>query len=200
MITFAASMIYSNAFILSAKPLFPVCAVIALVFLAALCFPRIIAFPLVIAGGLFTVWLGAAFLRFPLTGPEGTALALVSQTGEGGYTVSRSGPAKDALPDGAGAPSIRMVNTAQPLGFAAYILSFDPRCPLIGGQSRGVVTEVRSGDESSFSHVFPGAPFFRHFAARYDILLTPESIRPGMVYRVRFDGTSLTVQSRENDY
>jgi hypothetical protein len=199
MITFAASMIYSQALILSAGPLFPVSAVIALVFLAAFCFPRTAAFPLIIIGGLFTVWLGCAFLRFPLAGPEGVILASVSQTSEGGYSVSRSGPAKDALPDGGGTLSLKAANREQPLGFTALILSFDPRWPLIGGQNRGAVTEIRLGDDS-FPAASPGAPFFRRGAARYDILLPPESIRPGMVYSVRFDGASLTVQSGENRY
>jgi hypothetical protein len=198
MITFAASMIYSRALILSAQPLFPVSAVIALVFLVALCFPRTIAFPLIIIGGLFTVWLGCAFLRFPLAGPEGAILASVSQTDEGGYSVSRNGPAKDAPPDAEGTLFLKAANRGQPLGFTAFILSFDPRCPIIGGQSRGAVTEVRLGDESSSSAASPGAPFFRHGTARYDILLPPESIRPGVVYSVRFDGVGLMVQPEEN--
>jgi multisubunit Na+/H+ antiporter MnhB subunit len=124
-------------------------AVIALIVLAGCRFPRAGAL-LFLPVGLCVVWLGYSFLRFPRIGPEGETLARIGNAGGGVYFFS---PELRAKPGRAGRPS-GAVYREFPGGTleleGAYVV-FDGRFPLIGGERRGLIREVRRNGEPVFS-------------------------------------------------
>jgi hypothetical protein len=128
--------------------LIPPAAGIALIGLGACRFPRAGAL-LVIPAGLCVVWLGYSFLRFPRIGPEGEALALISGQGDGTYSLSLE---LRPVPERAGPSGV--VHREFPGGnleLEGVYVCFDERFPLIGGEGRGLVREIRRNGETVFS-------------------------------------------------
>ncbi|MDR3146454.1 MAG: hypothetical protein LBU21_09260 [Treponema sp.] len=140
---------FIKSLLLSAGALCLVCAL-------AVAFPRAAGFPLVLIGGLVVVWLGAAFLRFPLLESEERLMASVYNPGDGTFVVNPSGP-----PD-PGQGGIRIDDMGSPgenpLEFTVSMVEFDPLTPLIGGMRRGALTAIRRDGVALFTNTRWGSP------------------------------------------
>jgi hypothetical protein len=130
------------------RPLLPPLAVVALIFLGGCRFPRAGVF-LLLPAGLSIVWLGYSFLRFPLIGPEGKILALVDGRGDGTYSLCLESPPGPARPRSPGL--VRLEFAGASLEVEGVYVFFDERFPLIGGEGRGLIQEVRGNGEMIFS-------------------------------------------------
>jgi hypothetical protein len=162
----AGALIYSNVLVVFEKPFYIPALIIAVLLILAVRFPRASGFPLILISGCAVIWIGYSFLQFPLIntiGTTGTINAIgtietinarksfrVSVSGEGGgqYTARfASGRGVDARQnlliriEGGGGPAEGF------LEFAFLRLSYPALFPLIGGESRGIVSEIRGGNE-----------------------------------------------------
>jgi hypothetical protein len=157
------------------------------VFALAVRFPRSVAYPLILAGGLAAVWLGYTFLRFPLVQTGAVPLAAISAVNENRYIIS--------FGDRAEIPALQITGDLSGLRFSAAFISFKPFFPLIGGTVRGVITEIDQGNETLYAdtsirsalalnlrNVSAAAPF--------------ETIPPGTELGVQYDGVSLSIDAR----
>ncbi|MDR0589718.1 MAG: hypothetical protein LBG25_04155 [Spirochaetaceae bacterium] len=161
-------------------PLLPPLALVALIFLAVCRFPRA-GFLLILPLGLCVVWLGYSFLRFPRIGPEGKALALVGSRGAGTYSLSldlrpnprRTGVVYREFPGGS-------------LELEGVYVFFDERFPLIGGEGRGLIREVRRDGETIFSGPLGEASLLGAYYARFP---PPEEGKTAGIFLRRFHTT-----------
>jgi hypothetical protein len=132
------ALILSAGEIFLIKPLLLSAAAVCLVCALAGSFPLAVGFPLILIGGLVVVWLGAAFLRFPL--PESKdrqPMTSVYNSGDGSFVVNPYG----SIDSGQGV--IRIYDTGSPLEFTVSIVEFDPLTPLLGGTRRGALSAIR---------------------------------------------------------
>ena len=65
-IALTAALIFSKWMILKEFSLYPLAGIVALVLILAFRFPRALGFPFILATGVFVVWLGYNYLRFPV--------------------------------------------------------------------------------------------------------------------------------------
>jgi hypothetical protein len=156
----AGSLIYSNGLIVFEKPLYIPALIAVVLLILAVRFPRAAAFPLVLVSGCAVIWIGYSFLQFPLIAAGEPLRVSVYNEGNGQYAVSvasprGANPGQDLLIrlEGEGRPEDRF------LEFSLVRISYARSFPLIGGEDRGFVSEVRSGNE-----VFYADP---HFAGKY---------------------------------
>jgi hypothetical protein len=84
---FSAAILVSRGDIFSSGALFFAVGACVPVFALAALFPRTVAYPLVLAGGLLAVWLGYSFLRFPPVAEGGASLVYVYHKGDNAYSV-----------------------------------------------------------------------------------------------------------------
>jgi hypothetical protein len=165
---FSAALVVSAGEILSSGGLFLAAGLCVPVFALAVFFPRTVAYPLILAGGLLTVWLGHAFLRFPLVSENGPPLVYVYREGGGAYSIRLpAGPGKpgdraDKSPapviqagDRAAAAVFRISGNQPPLELEAARISFHAWYPLIGGTELGLVTLLRRGNETLYTNPPP---------------------------------------------
>jgi hypothetical protein len=187
----------------SPRPFLAPAGICVLAAAAALYFPRVVAFPLVLLGGCAVVWVGLFFLGFPVIDPAGAPLASVFRTGDRVVSVSLSpgagyGPAEGIQAEGEG----------RPLRFSAAVITFDERYPCIGGERRGVLVEIRQDDRLFFADPrlekgvlgsFYNSGLFRSGQGplglsfrRYSGDLSVQTIPPGINFMVFFDGTAFS--------
>jgi hypothetical protein len=201
---FALALIYSNGAALSAGPLFIPALIIMAVFILAFRFPRAAAFPLILAGGIFVIWIAYSFLRFPPVRANDAPLASVHKE-EGGFFSVRfgynSGNSKTPDPD-----VLRLETEGPPLDFRLALMSFDKTVPLIGGERRGLIAEIRRGDKSLFTDPFINAPplmaWYALFSAppgplvlsfqRLSAVINGGALAPGSVLFLSFNGETFT--------
>jgi hypothetical protein len=167
-ITAAILSVSENSFGFPAllRPLLPPLAVITLIFLGVCRFPRA-GFLLTLPVGLGVVWLGYSFLRFPLIGPEGKTLALVDGRGDGTYSLCLESRPKSAR---TGAPGqLRLEFAGASLELEGVYVFFDERFPLIGGEGRGLIREVRRNGEEIFSGPLGETSLLGVYYARFPI-------------------------------
>jgi hypothetical protein len=148
----AGALIYSNGFIVFEKPLYIPVLIAAALPLLAVRFPRAAAFPLVLVSGCAMIWIGYSFLQFPLITAGETLRVSISNQGNGRYAARfASGKGADAEQD----LLVRVEGEAQPenrfLEFTFVRLSYAGSFPLIGGENRGIVTEIRGKDEGFYA-------------------------------------------------
>jgi hypothetical protein len=167
---FSAAVVASFGDIFSDGGLFLAAGVCVPVFAAAVFFPRTVAYPLILAGGLLTVWLGYSFLRFPLIAETRSSPLYVYHEGDAVYSVrvlTEPGKTGDgdraekiallAVPAGdrAAAAVFQISGSQSPLDLAGVLIRFHPRYPLIGGTERGLVTLIRRGSEIVYENLYP---------------------------------------------
>jgi hypothetical protein len=144
-------LICSQGDILFAGPLLLPAGAGIVVLALAFRFPRAAAFPLFLASGLFIVWLGYFFLRFPLIASEGTPLALVHQGLDRTISIRFTYYTKY----GDETESLTIEDDGQVPEFSATLIHFDERYPLIGGEYRGGITRIRRLTEDYYAYTFP---------------------------------------------
>jgi hypothetical protein len=150
-------------------------------------FPRAAAFPLFLGCGLFIVWLGYGFLRFPPVVSPGTPLASIHRGPDGALSIRfayRTG-FDDEL------KVLTIEDNGEAPEFSAALIHFDERYPLIGGRDRGVITGIRRARDyytytpPAARKPFPGISF-------RSVHNEPESLPSGGNLLVLFDGETLT--------
>ncbi|MDR1279149.1 MAG: hypothetical protein LBK02_10400 [Treponema sp.] len=160
---FSAAIVVSMGEIFFSGGLFLAAGLCVPVFALAVCFPRTVAYPLILAGGLLVVWLGYSFLRFPLIVEGGSPLMSIYREGDNVYSVRLSaGPgktevraAKTAAPEvpagDRAAAVFQTRGTQSPLDMEGILISFHPRYPLIGGTARGMITLIGRDGETLYT-------------------------------------------------
>jgi hypothetical protein len=141
----AGALIYSNGLIVFERPLYIPAFIAAALLVLAVRFPRAAGFPLILISGCAVIWIGYSFLQFPLIAAGESLRVSISNEGNGQYAarfVSRKGtnPEQDLLIhfEGEGRSEDRF------LEFTFVRVSYAPSFPLIGGETRGIIPEVRN--------------------------------------------------------
>jgi hypothetical protein len=119
------------------------------VFAFAARFPCVIAYPLILAGGLITVVLGYSFLRFPLADSNSVPPAVISGEREDSFSV-RIGAGTEKDGDRTNFPVLQIPDGLSSLEFSGALISFGRYYPIIGGTRRGQISEIRQNDESLY--------------------------------------------------
>ncbi|GHV96618.1 hypothetical protein AGMMS50293_29380 [Spirochaetia bacterium] len=166
---FAAAIIISLGAIFKEPGviIFAVCCV--LVFALAVRFPRAAAYPLILAGGLFAVWLGFSFLRFPPVQISSVPLTAIYQIDETHHSIRLTGDRAQTtrtVRDRAQGETLQLSGTLTPLEFSAAFISFGRNCPLIGGVVRGMITKISHGSETIFSDQSMETPLLQRYYAK----------------------------------
>jgi hypothetical protein len=179
----AAALVYAGKSPEVLKPLVLPCCGIAVLAALAFRFPRAIAFPLTLLGGLLILWLGYSFLRLPPLPRAGASLATVCREGDRAYTVDMAGRGK-----------IRLEDQGLPLEFAAVSVGYGGLFPLVGGTFRGGLSSIRRGTGGLAEDPVLGNPLLLKYYAlfppvpglwgpgfrSYQTRLMPDTIRPGL--------------------
>jgi hypothetical protein len=164
---FSGAVVASAGEIFFSGGLFLAAGLCVPVFALAVFFPRTVAYPLILAGGLLTVWLGYSFLRFSLVAENSPPLAYVYREGDTYSVRLPAGPGnpgdraeKNAAPvipagDRAAAAVFRLSGNHPSLDVEGILISFHAWYPLIGGTERGVITLLRQGAETLYTNPRP---------------------------------------------
>jgi hypothetical protein len=147
-VCFSLTLIHSRGTLDFIPPLLPFLGGTVLLFVLAVCFPRGAAFPLVLFGGLVVVWVGYSFLRFPRIRSEGVPLVSVSRTGEGAFALRLTASGEDECRGWTYAFNAEEAESFPEL--RGLLVSFDAAYPLIGGDRRGMITEIRRNGMAPF--------------------------------------------------
>jgi hypothetical protein len=203
-VCFSLILIRSRGTLDFVPPLLPFLGGTVLLFVLAVSFPRGAAFPLVLFGGLVIVWTGYSFLRFPRIRPEGAPLISMSRNGEGAFALRLIAPGKD---ERRGWTYAFNAGEEEPFPeLRGLLISFDDAYPLIGGDRRGMITEIRRDGTAPF---FPeGWLLPRWYTSlssdnlplgisvqRFRKELQPSSPSPGTSITLLFDGTAFIRES-----
>jgi hypothetical protein len=204
----AGALIHSNGLIVLEKPLYIPALVILVLLVPAVRFPRAAGFPLILVSGCAVIWLGYSFLQFPSLETGGFPRVLVFNEGQGQYAVrfASLGDANNeqnlVIPI-AGEGPLR----EQSLEICFVRLSYAPFFPLIGGETRGSIAEIRSENEVFYADPRFAGKLLRGWYAGFPQNLSgkPEdppagfeesrrkapftAIPPGMAYEFEFGGT-----------
>ncbi|MDR2049979.1 MAG: hypothetical protein LBP69_11050 [Treponema sp.] len=184
----SGSIALSMGAVFKAFPLFVPSAVFFVAGVLALRFPRA-GFALVFLAGVFAVFSGAAFLRYPrFSSPDdpagaGNRLVMTIQPAGGGILVRKTpDPAgragsTDLAAEGESAETWNLAegDPAGSLYFEAVAVQAHPLFPVFGGERRGFFSGAGRGDETLFS---VRAPFFKAPAVPSPSL-SAESSLPG---------------------
>ena len=139
---FTAAVIISNWTILFNTALYLPMGVLAAILILAFRFPRAAGFPIIIISGVFVIWIGFAFLRFPALNDAG--LVRLSRELNGLIHVW---PATQSGAEGARSFSIDPSGEEPVFEFRVFCVSLSETLPLVGGKSRSVLTEIRNNNE-----------------------------------------------------
>jgi hypothetical protein len=216
----SGSIVLSMGAVFKAFPLFIPSAVFFVLGALAFRFPRAGAV-FVLFAGLFTVFAGVVFLRYPRftlpddpagsAGHPGYLLVMTVQSSGGGIVVRKSRDAADpsdpaALSDSANPDSAETWNLAQgdsagSLYFEALAIEANPLYPVFGGEKRGLFSGAGRGAETFFS---VKAPFFKapaDFPSSSPVSLTEEMAPAGIAapsvlgFSPRYFRTELPIRS-----
>ncbi|MDR0624146.1 MAG: hypothetical protein LBG10_06920 [Treponema sp.] len=161
---FSAAVVSSFGGIFSDRGLFLAAGICVPVFAVAVFFPRTVAYPLILTGGLLAVWLGYSFLRLPLIAEARSPLLYVYHEGDAAYSIKiLTEPGKKERAEKIAAPAVPVVDRSAaalfqingsrpPLDFEGLLIRFHPWYPLVGGTERGIVTIIRRGGEIVYTN------------------------------------------------
>jgi hypothetical protein len=148
----ALSLIISQRGILRVNFLLVSTGIFVFVFMFAVVFPRAVAYPLILVGGLLFVWVAYTFLRFPEIEESSVPLAFVSHereslvirfpSGDRDQSINRNSKSRQDKIE-----QLVVSGDAASLEFFAMVISYNRLYPLIGGEKRGVISMIRRGDE-----------------------------------------------------
>jgi hypothetical protein len=215
---FSGAVLVSQGDIFSPDPLFLAVGICVPVFALAVYFPRAVAYPLILAGGLLVVWLGYSFLRFPLITEDSSPLVYVYHEGNDTYSIklpSEPGKMGDRaavledrtgqIGDRAAATGFQISGTQPPLGIEGTLIGFHPRYPFIGGTERGLVTFVRRDNKILYADPRLENSALKIWYHRLGVFgitvrniggtIPLDAISPGANLAVSFVGEALSLQS-----
>jgi hypothetical protein len=143
----AGALIYSKGLVVFEKSFYIPAIIAVVILILAIRFPRAAGFPLILVSGCLVIWIGYSFLQFPLLDTEFFQV-LVYHEGKGQYA------ARFASGEGTNPKQsffIHLAGEEQPaegfLEFCFVRISYVPSFPLIGGENRGIITEIRGETE-----------------------------------------------------
>jgi hypothetical protein len=153
---FATAIIVSHGTIFGIPVLF-ISAVIGIpIFALAVRFPRAVAFPLILAGGLLIVWLGFTYLRFPLI--KSSSVPIIFNDGAGSYSIKFPASYRDRA-----ALSLPVSQSLTSLEFQGTHISFGSLYPVIGGTERGVIRAILRDGEFLYRSPLTESPLLRAY-------------------------------------
>ena len=189
-----AAIIISNGRVFLETSLYPYFILIVVILIAAFQFPRAAGFPLVIAAGIFVVWLSYICLRFPLINDsdnKGGRLRITREANGLVYIipVTDKNTAIKSFPP----LTIQSGENVQILEFTAFSFSFPKAFPVIGGVPRGDIAEIRSGDEVYYTT--PHSAPYRFFPVQQiPAKLDLKKLRAGEALAVFLSKTDLVLR------
>ncbi|MDR2094225.1 MAG: hypothetical protein LBP76_01745 [Treponema sp.] len=203
-IALAFTCVYSRFRIFQIFPCLITAGVLVVVSALALRFPRCVAFPLIILGGIFSIWIAYTFLRFPRMDRENFPLVSVYNGGGDIFVHFEPRGTDKFSPDTA---DLGPLEKDAPLEIWLALISMDPVLPLIGAQKRGFVSLVQKGGETLFTEKRLDAGLFRKWYALLsdgapagvvdvsldfkEIQIETSGLAPDMNFTVSFDGEKL---------
>lgn len=166
-VALTAAAIWSNWMVFLEIPLYFPLIIAALITALAFRFPRAAGFPVFLTSGLLLVWICLTCLRF----------SPVNNTGEGRLVRDENGIVHVRLIPQAGSQSeisfsYRPAGESVNIEFKALHILIAREFPLIGGDRRGIITEVLGNNEILFSDhrinmkIFPGVNW-NHVLGRF---------------------------------
>ena len=210
-----AAIIFSNWIIFTETTLYLPLVILTIILALAFRFPKAVGFPLILVSGVFVVWVGYACLRFPAI--DGTAWGRVVLDGNNFVHVRLLSPSEleSAAPGSADSPMsdtslfFQVKGADSVLEIRAICISVPKYFPLMGGVNRGVISEIRNGNELIYSEprfdkvIFPGLNFRpgsdrQEVSARFISFqealgrLEAKDLLPGISRTIQFEGSSLT--------
>jgi hypothetical protein len=211
----AFASIVSKLNVFFALPVYIAAGILLVLSVLAVRFPRAAGFPLILLGGLLSVWIAYTFLLFPLLNAE--APALVSITNDSGELFIRF-PQKQSGRAVIGAEGIQQKQMAIEIGGEAVPLDIglkyiytDTVIPIIGGQKRGIISAIKKNGSLVFSENSMEGSFFKQWYAFFsreavseycDISLYDSEIQaetsnliPGTILSVYFDGENFSFKT-----
>jgi hypothetical protein len=155
----AGALIYSKGLIVFEKPLYIFAIIVAVLLVLAVRFPGAVGFPLILVSGGIIIWIGYSFLQFPSL--DNGEPFRVSFSGEGqGQYIARFASGREANHEQN--LTMRLESEEQSakgfIEFSFARIAYANSFPLIGGEARGIITEIRSEN-----NVFYANP---HFAGK----------------------------------
>jgi len=165
-----AAVIFSNWMILKDADLYLPLGIAAFIVLLAFRFPRAAGFPVIIISGIFTVAIAYFCFSFPVIDNkaqvrvmhDGGTLIHIRPTS--GFNNGTSAPETESD------PSISFQTTKEDdvLEFRAQCFAFSKIIPLVGGVSRGVISEILGNEEILYSNSRPPWRALRSFLSKAD--------------------------------
>jgi hypothetical protein len=204
-IALAFTCVYSRFQIFQMVPCLITAGILAVVSALALRFPRAVAFPLIIFGGFFSIWIAYTFLWFPrMDYQDSRLISIYNSEGKIFIHFELQDGTDKSFPESGG---LGPLENDAPLEMQLALISMDPVIPLIGAQKRGCVSLVRKSGETIFIEKKLEGGLFRKWysflsgetpAELIDVSFdfkeiqveTPELIS-GMGFTVFFDGEKL---------
>ncbi|GHV84541.1 hypothetical protein AGMMS50230_01490 [Spirochaetia bacterium] len=198
------SVILSQGLIFTASPVYPFLPVFFVLGTAALRFPRAGGCTIIFAAGLFAVWLCISFFVYPRFA-DGESVQLSIRSAENGELLFRRLIAARDAPKAseawrqtveAAAETWNIEHNGRGITFEAVAITAYPGYPIIGGERRGLITQVvRDGEQllaltkNVYRFRFSGGLGFS--LDRYSLELPAAVIIPGINFAVLFDGKKL---------
>jgi len=196
------AVIHSSWMIFKEPSLYYAAGILAALVALAVRFPRASGFPLIFISGVFVVWMGFAILRFPVV--DDLNLGRVTRDGSDLVLVrlfSPSGKESDTV--------LSYQSKTGTIEFRTFGFSLPGAFPLVKGEKRGFIAEIRNSEESymdprignffSPGCLWPGADdklqeTWKQIFSFHETLerLETKAILPGAGLAIFFDGTVLS--------
>jgi len=191
----AGAAILSGCLIFGYLSLYPFVILFLATGTLAVRFPRIGGYAIIITTTIFLIWISFSFLVFPrFTEPE--QLTLRSATS--GQILVRMGITARGLGNTGkqDAETWTIDDDGRPITFEAVSITAYPGYPLIGGEQRGIITQVTRRGERLFIlagslYLFSRSRSPGFVLEHHTLDMPPGSIRPGINLSVLFDGKRL---------
>ena len=132
------------------------------VFGVAVRFPRMVAYPLILLGGLAVSWLAVFCLRFPVCdGAPALTLSRVENTQGGAYLIAYAPAARTAAYPNENDDAIRINGTRSFMTFNAALIAIERHYPFIGGKNHVALMRISSDAGVEFSDTSLDSPLVR---------------------------------------
>jgi hypothetical protein len=166
---FALSFIFSFGGIVKHKAVLALGGICVALCIPAVYFPRTVAYPLILLGGLAVSWLGFSCLRFPELGASpALILSHPGNTGSGDSYLIRFIP--DTRTAAASAGLIQIDGERVFLHCTTALIETEPHFPFVGGRKHGFISAVSSDAGSDYSVPFMNRGLMRFLFTRGDSL------------------------------
>jgi len=184
----AGALILSGGLVFGMFSLYPFAILFFAIGTLGVRFPRIGGYAIIIATTVFFIWISFSFLVFPrLEEPEQLSL----RSGTAGQILVRQGMTARGFGNAGklDAETWTIDDDGRPITFEAVSITAYPGYPLIGGDQRGIITQITRRGELLYRFFRPLSLGF--VLERHTLDMPSGSIRPGINLSVLFDGKRL---------